>query len=128
MFTNISRVFGNLDHQTVIENARALGTKDFILRMVDSFLSGREQCVVLPNGDSSGSTSISCEAPQGTKLGPLVFLIVFNYVLPSFDNAFKFADDLTLPNLCQTSNTLDIKLDSLFNNLKNDFDNVKHST
>ena len=90
-------------HQTVIDNARALGVRDFVLCMVASFLSGREQCVVLPNRDSSGFTSISCGAPQGTKLGRLAFLIVFNNVLPNFNNTFKFADDLTLLNLCQTS-------------------------
>ena len=84
--------------------------------MVASFSSGREQCVVLPNGDSSGFILISCGAPQGTKLGPLAFLIIFNNVLPNFDNTFKFADDLTLLNLCQTSNTLGIKLESLINN------------
>ena len=71
--------------------------------------------------------SIPCGAPRGTKLGPLAFLIVFNNVLPSFDNAFKFADDLTLLNLCQASNTSDVKLDSLINNLNTDLDTVKLS-
>ena len=46
---DISKAFDNLDHQ-------ALGVRDFVLRMVASFLSGREQCVVLPNGDLSGFT------------------------------------------------------------------------
>ena len=58
-------------------------------------------------------------------MGPLAFLIVFNNVLPNFDNTFKFADELTLLNLCQTPNTLGVQLDSLTNNLKNDLDNVK---
>ena len=58
-------------------------------------------------------------------MGSLVFLIVFNNVLPNFDNTFKFADELTLLNLFQTPNTLGVQLDSLINNLKNDLDNVK---
>ena len=32
-----SKVFDNLDHQTVIDNARALGARDFVLHMVTSF-------------------------------------------------------------------------------------------
>ena len=126
VFADISKAFDNLDHQTVIDNARTLGVTDFVLRMVASFLYGREQCVVLANGDSSGFTLTSYRAPQGTKLGPLAFLIVFKqFFLPNFDNTFKFADDLTLLNLCQTSNTLGVKLDSLISNLNSDLDNFK---
>ena len=47
-FADISKAFDKLDHQAVLYNARSLGTRDFVLRMVASFLSGREQCVCLP--------------------------------------------------------------------------------
>ncbi|XP_065564184.1 uncharacterized protein LOC136029609 [Artemia franciscana] len=56
VFADISKAFDNLDHQTVTDNARALGVRDFVLCMVASFLSDRDQFVVLPNGDSSGFT------------------------------------------------------------------------
>ena len=56
VFADISKAFDNLDHQTVTDNARALGVRNFVLGMVASFLSDRQQCAVLPNGDSSGFT------------------------------------------------------------------------
>jgi len=77
VFADISKVFDNLDHQTVIDNARALGVRDFALCVVAIFLSGCEQCVVFSNGDSSGFYLNFLWSPQGTKLGPLAFFNCF---------------------------------------------------
>ena len=65
IFPDISKAFDNLDHQTVIDNARALGAGDSVLRMVASFLSGCEQCTVLSNRDSSGLPRFSVKHFKG---------------------------------------------------------------
>jgi len=63
--------------------------------VVNSFLSDRVQCVK-HNGSFSPYTAVSVGAPQGTKLGPILWLIYSNDI--SFDGFSKvqYADDTTI--------------------------------
>ena len=62
-----------------------------------SYLCGRSQYVTV-NGDVSDSLSITCGVPQGSVLGPLLFLIYIND-LPSISKILEFylfADDTSI--------------------------------
>ena len=70
-----------------------LGGQDKTLGWIESFLIGRTQCVVL-DGDSSTELPVSSGVPQGSVLGPILFLHCIN-VLPDNiqSNDRLFADD-----------------------------------
>ena len=77
-----------------------------------NYLCGRQQYVVI-NGTKSSLKSIQCGVPQGSVLGPLLFLIYIND-LPSSEDFFTilFADDTTfqlsgnnMPSLFEKANT-----------------------
>ena len=65
--------------------------------LIKSYLSEREQ-YVSQNGQNSNYNNITCGVPQGSVLGPLLF-ILYNNDLPTISNNFKpilFADDTNL--------------------------------
>ena len=92
-FLVICKVFDKVWHKGLIYKFKQNGISGNISNTIIDFLSFRKQQVVL-NGKVSQWTSIEAEVPQGSILGPLLFLIYINDLsddLPT--NARLFADD-----------------------------------
>ena len=73
------------------------GVRGVLLEWFKSYLTGRNQYVFY-NGESSDSKPISCGIPQGSVLGPLLFLLYIND-LPNVSSKLKFfffADDTNI--------------------------------
>ena len=73
------------------------GIRDSALLWFESYLSKRKQFVSI-NGEHSELREVSCGVPQGSVLGPLLFLICIND-LPNISNKldiFLFADDTNI--------------------------------
>ena len=69
---------------------------DRLFDWIQDFLSGRKQRVVL-NGDHSSWSTVSSGVPQGSVLGPLLFLVYVNDIPSSVDSTILlFADDAKL--------------------------------
>ena len=83
-------------HKHLIHKLRAYGIGGRLLEWLQSFLSDREQRVVI-NSVFSSWRPVTSGVPQGSVLGPLLFAIYVND-LPSIvsSNLFMFADDLKL--------------------------------
>ena len=72
-----------------------------MLRILVSFLKDRYQRVVL-NGQSSNWTNIRAVVPQGSILGPLLFLIYINDISDNLQSDVKlFADDASLFSIAE---------------------------
>ena len=72
------------------------GCLDKIIRWFSSYLSGRKQRVVF-NGQASDWTSVQAGVPQGSILGPLLFLIYINDIVSDIGCPIRlFADDTSL--------------------------------
>ena len=110
IISDFVKAFNLLDHETVINEARALDVSQFLLCIIASFLSGRQQCVQPGNGEASNFQDITCGAAQGSRLGPILFVIVINRLMRQHKQRYKFADDCSislLRFLSQTHNQLE---------------------
>ena len=86
---------------------------------ITDFLNFRKQRVVL-NGQYSSWTSIEAGVPQGSILGPLLFLIYINDLSDDLTTNIKlFADDTSLFSIVHNMNTSTTNLNNDLNKIKN---------
>ena len=97
IFMDLSRAFDTLDHTTLLHKLKYYGINGITLNWFNSYLSNRRQYVEIDNVLSTKMV-INTGVPQGSILGPLLFLIYMNDI-PNSSQAFRFvlyADDTTL--------------------------------
>ena len=96
VFLDISKAFDKVWHDSLRFKLRQNGVNNKLLDLISSFLSNREQRVVL-NGIESNWAKIYSGVPQGSVLGPLLFLIYINDLTDNINSRIKlFADDSSL--------------------------------
>ena len=97
IYLDLSKAFDTLDHNILIEKLKFYGLTQSALTLLKSYLHERKQYVQI-NDAHSNVTLTSCGVPQGSILGPLLFIIyISDMALTS--KYFKFiiyADDTTL--------------------------------
>jgi hypothetical protein len=108
LFVDYSKAFDHVDHSTVLRKMAALDIHPRLLKWMHSFLLNRQQRVKVGNLYSDWTT-LKGGMPQGTWLGPYVFLILIND-LNTIMATFKFVDDVTLTEIIDQSNTSQMQL------------------
>ena len=103
IFLDLSKAFDTLDHKILLSKLEYYGIKGTALKWFESYLSNRSQYVIYDNTKSQQSPLFT-GVPQGSVLGPLLFLIYMNDVSNASDkfNSVLFADDTTLDNPLRT--------------------------
>ena len=96
-FIDFKKAFDLVDHTTVIKKCIALGVRRCLIPWISDFLSNRRQAVRY-QGSLSDFLPITCGVLQGTKLGPLLFLILINDALFDTPHRMKYVDDCTITN------------------------------
>ena len=94
---DLCKAFDTLDHDIVIKKRSIYGIRGIALKLLESYLKDRQQYVSFMN-TTSNINNISCGVPQGSALGPLLFVLYINDLL-NISNSFKpvlFADDTNL--------------------------------
>ena len=93
---DISKAFNRVWHSGLLHKRRSYGISGQIFDFISSFLSNRQPSVVL-DGKSSQEYPVNAVVPQGSILGPTLFLLYIND-LPDdvICNSAVYADDTTL--------------------------------
>ena len=93
VFLDISKAFDKVWHKGIIFKLQQNGISGKLLRVLSDFLKDRKQRVIL-NGQFSSWTSVNAGVPQGSILGPLLFLIYINDLADGLSsNAKLFAEN-----------------------------------
>ena len=97
IFCDLSKAFDTLDHDVLLQKLDHYGIRGKWYTWLKSYLAHRKQFVDL-NGEVSSTKNISVGVPQGSILGPLLFLIYINDLPAALKKliAIMFADDTNL--------------------------------
>lgn len=119
VFFDLRKAFDSVPHRALLEKLKQLNLNPVLVRWICSYLMGRRQKVVV-DGEASGSINVESGVPQGSVLGPLLFLIyvdgIVDTVLSPNSKISLYADDMLLFKT--------IKSNADYADLQKDIDNL----
>ncbi len=114
---DISRAFDRVWHKGLISKLEALGLKGTLLKWLEDYLTNRELKVTI-NGKSSWAKAINAGVPQGSILGPLLFIIYIDDLPEKLANtAILYADDSSVMSIIREREDRIAVAESLDNDL-----------
>ena len=113
IFLDLQKAFDTVNHTILCSKLSYYGFRGKINDLIQSFLSHRHQYVTI-NGFDSSQLEIKCGVPQGSTLGPLLFLLYINDLRYSLQKstASHFADDTSITFSSKKLKTLETILNT----------------
>jgi len=115
IYIDFSRAFDSVIHRKLLLKLSCLGVNGHLLNWISAFLNGRYQCVTIDNYYSQWVEVIS-GVPQGSVLGPILFLLFVNDATVIWQHLSLYADDLKLYS--------DVSVDSNVDSLQSALDKL----
>ena len=118
VLVDFKKAFDLVDQKILLNKLEIYGIKDEALLWFDTYLTNRKQQVTI-NNCKSELKNISCGVPQGSILGPLLFLLFINDLPLYTNNVFTdlYADDTTLYVIHNSMEQIENDLQTALNNL-----------
>lgn len=120
VFVDLKRAFETINRDILVAKLESYGIKEGALRLIKDYLTERYHRTVV--GNNMSTKSRSCYGvPQGSVLGPLLFIVYINDIPKLLQKSFVslFADDTLLSvsgdNFVDVVDTLNKELDILYN-------------
>ena len=119
LFLDLKKAFDTVDHSILLAKLERYGVQGCSLEWFKSYLKGRKQVCSI-NGKKSSAKDVKYEVPQGSNLGPILFLLYINDLPNSLKTSkpSMFADDTNLACIGQNSNEIEIKLNEELENVQ----------
>ena len=97
IFLDLSKVFDTIDHGILLYKLEHYGFSGIVSKWFENYLSNRKQYVSY-NSQESQLEDIVCGVPQGSILGPLLFILYVNDITYTSNvlDFILFADDTTI--------------------------------
>ena len=96
LFLDVSAAFDKVWHNGLLAKLNQIGVEGTFLNTIGSYLAGRRQVVVV-DGVKSEPANVQAGVPQGSRLGPLLFIIYMNDIIENLESDILiFADDTSL--------------------------------
>lgn len=107
IFIDLRKAFDTIDHRILLKKLEYIGVRGMVLKWVESYLSNRKQYVDFNN---SLLKEVVCGVPQGSILGPKLFILYINDICNVSDilRFALFADDT---NIFSSHNDITILFD-----------------
>ena len=108
LFLDLKKAFDTVNHKILFTKLEMYGIRGCSFEWFRSYFMNRRQVCAI-NGKLSDEKQINCGVPQGSNLGPFLFLLYINYLPNCLEttNARLFADDTTL--LATGLNTVEVE-------------------
>ena len=109
IYLDFSKAFDKVDFLITLRKIKLLGVTGNIGKWIYSFLTDRTQTVIV-NGMTSSHSEVKSGVPQGSVLGPLLFLILLGDIDKSVSSAFlsSFADDTRIGHRIKTADDVTV--------------------
>jgi ribonuclease P/MRP protein subunit RPP40 len=108
LYLDFQKAFDKVPHHRLISKVKAHGINGKVAEWISNWLSRRKQRVVI-NGKVSGWKSVVSGVPQGSVLGPLLFVIYINDIDDNIQSkVLKFADDTKVYRHVHSGTDIDI--------------------
>ena len=119
IYLDFAKAFDKVDHQILLKKLHGFGVRGKLLTWLNCYLSNRQQTVVI-DGNHSYPAKVISGVPQGTVLGPILFILYLNDLQSCIKHSVisSFADDTRLKKAINTTHDVELLQSDLASSIK----------